>query len=99
MKSITEIQIAPIKPEGGLVAFASFVLDNSLYLGSIGIATKLQGGYRLVYPTKRTGNRDLNIFHPINKAFAQAVEKEVIKRFEDVMKSNDRHDSINPQRR
>ncbi len=98
MERITEIQIMPIKPKGGLVAFASFVLDDSLYLGSVGIATRLQGGYRLIYPTKRTGNRDINVFHPINKAFAESVEHEVIRRFEDVMnKGNDRHNSINPQ--
>ena len=98
MKRITEVQVTPIKPKDGLVAFASFVLDNSLYLGSVGIATRLQGGYRLIYPTKRTGNKDMNIFHPINKAFAQAVKNEVIKHFEDVMnRGNDRYNSINPQ--
>src|SRR3989344_7482670 len=90
---ITEIQIVPIKPHLGLVAFASFVLDNSLYLSSIGIITRPTGGYRLVYPTKKVGVRNINIFHPINKEFAQSVEKEVIKEFEDVMK-NDRYDSF-----
>jgi DNA-binding cell septation regulator SpoVG len=98
MERITEIQITPIKPKDGLVAFASFVLDNSLYLGSVGIVTRPQGGYRLVYPTKRAGTRDLNVFHPINKTFAGLIENEVIKRYEDVMKkSDDRHNSINTQ--
>jgi DNA-binding cell septation regulator SpoVG len=98
MARITEVQVAPIKPKDGLVAFASFVLDNSLYLGSVGIATRLQGGYRLIYPTRRVGDKDINVFHPINRAFAQAVEDEVIKHFEDVVnKNNDRHDCINPR--
>ncbi len=98
MNRITEVQIIPIKPKCGLVAFTSFVLDNSLYLGSIGIVTRPQGGYRLVYPTRQTGNKSMNIFHPINKPFAEVLEHEVIKRFEDVMnKSNDRHNSIDPQ--
>ena len=98
MARITEVQVTPIKPKDGLVAFTSFVLDGSLYLGSVGIATRLQGGYRLIYPTRRVGNKDINVFHPINKAFAQAVEDEVIKHFEDVMnKSNDRHNCINPR--
>ena len=98
MGRITEVRIIPIKPKDGLVAFASFVIDNSLYLGSVGIATRLQGGYRLIYPTKRTGNKSINVFHPINKTFAEAVEHEVLKKFEDVMnKSNDRHNRINPQ--
>ena len=96
MGRITEIQIMPIKPKDGLVAFASFVLDNSLYLGSVGIATRLQGGYRLIYPTKRSGSKDMNVFHPINKAFAEVVEHEVVKRFEEVMnRSDDRHNYPN----
>lgn len=84
--SIREIQIIPIKPQNGLVAFTSFVLDNNIYLGSIGILTRPEGGYRLVYPTKKVGLRNLNIFHPINKDFANSIEREVIAKFEDVMK-------------
>jgi len=91
---ISEIQIVPIKPNNGLVGFASLVLYGGLYLSSIGIFTRLEGGYRLTYPTKKVGNRDINIFHPINKEFAEAIEKAVIKKFEDVMNQNDRHDSF-----
>lgn len=89
---ISEIQITPIKPQNGLVGFASFVLDSNLYLGSIGIITRPEGGYRLVYPTKKLGLRSLNIFHPINRQFAESIEKEVIGKFEDVMKNHDRYD-------
>ena len=92
---ISEVQIIPIKPQNGLVAFASFVLDGNLYLGSIGIMTRSNGGYRLVYPTKKVADRNLNIFYPINKDFAQFIEKEVVKQFEDVMKKYDRHNSFN----
>jgi len=91
---LSEIQIIPIKPQNGLVAFASFVLNKNLYLGSIGIYTRPQGGYRLTYPTKKIANRDINIFHPINKEFAEAIKKAVIKKFEDVMNQNDRHNSF-----
>ena len=92
---LSEIQIIPIKPQNGLVAFASFVLDGNLYLGSIGIVTRPNGGYRLVYPTKKVANRNLNTFYPINKEFAQLVENEVVKQFEVVMKKYDRHNSFN----
>ncbi len=91
---ISEIQIVPIKPQNGLVAFVSFVLDKSLYLGSIGVMTRPQGGYRLTYPTKAVGNRDLNIYYPINKAFAEQIEKEVLSELEQVMNKNDRHNGF-----
>ena len=92
---LSEIQIIPIKPQNGLVAFASFVLDESLYLGSIGIMTRPNGGYRLVYPTKKVAEKNLNIFYPINREFAQLVEDEIVTQFEDVMKKYDRHNSFN----
>ena len=92
---LSEIQIIPIKPQNGLVAFVSFILDESLYLGSIGIMTRPQGGYRLVYPTKKVAERSLNIYYPISKEFAQLIENEVVKQFEDVMKKYDRHNSFN----
>jgi len=93
---ITEIQIIPIKPKEGLVAFASFILDGKLYLGSIGIMTRPQGGYRLVYPTKKVADRNLNIFYPISREFALVIEQEVIKQFEEVMNKYDRHHRFNP---
>jgi|SRR3989344_2739997 len=92
---LSEIQIIPIKPQNGLVAFVSFILDESLYLGSIGIMTRPQGGYRLVYPTKKVADRNLNVFYPISREFALAVEQEVVKQFEEVMKKYDRHNSFN----
>ena len=76
---ITEIQITPIKPKNGLIAFASVILENSLYLGSIGVYTRLDGsGYRITYPTKKIGNKDINIYHPINKETSKLIEKTII---------------------
>lgn len=90
---ITEIQIIPIKPVNGLVGFASFVIDGTLYLGSIGIFTRPTGGYRLVYPTKKLGFQEINVFYPINKAFGQEVENLISGKFDEVMK-DDRHSSF-----
>lgn len=91
---ISEIQITPIKPVNGLVAFASCLIDDCLYLGSIGILTRLNGGYRLTYPTKTVGNKQINIFHPINQESGKLIEKELIKVYEEVMKKHDRHNQI-----
>lgn len=88
---LSEIQIIPIKPNNGLVGFASFVLENNFYLGSIGIFTRPEGGYRLTYPTKIVSNRNINIFYPINKEFACEIEREVINKYEEVMKLKDKN--------
>lgn len=82
---VTEITIIPLKPKGGLVALASCVLDEKLYLGSIGIYTRLSGGYRLTYPNKKVGVNSINIFHPINKEVGDAIEKAVVTKYEELV--------------
>ncbi|MFA6096859.1 MAG: septation protein SpoVG family protein [Candidatus Paceibacterota bacterium] len=84
--TITEIQILPIKPNNGLMAFASVVIDNCLYLGSIGVYKRLDGnGYRITYPTKKVGDKNINIYHPINKEMSKAIEKAIIERVEKLL--------------
>lgn len=84
---ISEINIVPIKPKDGLIAFASVVLDNCLYLGSVGIFTRLDGtGYRITYPTKKIGSKDLNIYHPITKEFGEQIEVDILKKVEEIFK-------------
>jgi DNA-binding cell septation regulator SpoVG len=76
---ISEVNIQLIKPTNGLVAFASVVLDSKIYLGCIGVHQRLDGnGYRLTYPTKKTGNRDFHIFHPIERSMGQRIEQAIL---------------------
>lgn len=91
MQDITEIQITPVRPQNGLIGFASFVYDNRFHFSSVGIYTRLDGGYRLTYPTRKTLSGSTNIFYPINKTIAQKIEDEVIAKFEEVTKKYVRH--------
>lgn len=76
---ISEINIIPIKPIDGLIGFASCVINGQLYLGSLGIHRHLDGmGYRITYPTKRVGTRELNYFHPITKQAGSDIEQAII---------------------
>lgn len=101
MIEVSEIQIIPIKPNNGLMAFASVVIDDNLYLGSIGIHSRIDGsGYRLTYPTKPVGGRDLNIYHPINKNTSEALERAIVNKYKEVMKeTNDRYSSFDAETR
>lgn len=82
---VTEIQIIPVKPKDGLVAFASFIFDNSFYFSSIGIYTRLQGGYRLTYPTRKASTGSLPIFHPISKEVASMIEEAIAAKYEAII--------------
>ena len=80
---ITEIQIELIKPNNGLVGFASLVVDGNIYLSSIAVHKKLNGaGYRLTYPSKGR----LEIFHPIHKEASNQIEQAIFAKLKDVMK-------------
>jgi stage V sporulation protein G len=82
---ISEIEFIPVKPKGGLIGFVSFVLDGKYYVSSVAIYTRLDGsGYRLVYPTKRVGEKNINIFHPINWEVAKAIEEAVTKKVDEL---------------
>jgi len=82
MLSISEVQVVPVKPKDGLIAIASCVLNDGYYIGSIAVYTKLEGGYRLLYPTKHIGDRQLHIHHPINRETGRLIEEAIISRVE-----------------
>ena len=92
---ISEVNISFIKNRDGLIGFASLVINDQLYLSSIGIHKKLNDtGYRLTYPNKFIGNSPINIFHPINREASNAIEEGIFNKLNEVMK-NDRHSSSN----
>ena len=86
---ISEVQVVPIKPSDGLVAFASVVLDESVYLGSIGVHVRPNGTYRITYPAKKIGSRELSVYHPINRDAGQLIEKLVIEKCEEILEGSD----------
>ena len=84
--NITEVQLVPIKPKDGLVAFASVVIDHGIYLGSIGVHTRADGtGYRITYPKKLVSTKQIDIYHPISKSVGQSIERAVITRAQQLL--------------
>jgi DNA-binding cell septation regulator SpoVG len=84
---ITEINIYPVRPKDGLVAFASCLLDGKLSLNSIAIYTRPDGnGHRLVYPAKMLPNGKLiNLFYPIDKTTASIIQQAIISDYENLI--------------
>jgi len=77
--SLSEIQIIPIRPKDGLVAFSSCVLNNQFYIGNIAIHTTLNGNFRLVYPTKILSNgMQVNLFNPITREAGEAMRFAIV---------------------
>lgn len=95
--TIDEVNITPVKPNDGLVAFASCVIDGRIYVGSIGVHKLLDGsGYRITYPSKKIGSHQLNFFHPVTKEMGMLIERAItakcVELFERSDERYDRHD-------
>lgn len=90
---ITEVQIFPIKPRDGLVAFASCIVNGQFYLGNIAIHTRLDGsGYRLVFPAKILPNgKEIQCFHPITREAGDTIHQAIIEQLEALTASITRH--------
>lgn len=88
MPEISEIQIVPVKPRDGLLAFVSFVIGDSYYAGDVALYSRLDGNsIRLVYPMRTLSNgAKVNVFHPIRKDVADEIERQVNEAYEDLMK-------------
>src|SRR5215212_2389081 len=93
---VTEVDIAFVKSKDGLIAFASLVVDDQLYLSGIAIHRKLVGsGYRLTYPTRKVGEAQFSLFHPIRKPIGLAIERAIFEKLKDVMSKHDAgHDRL-----
>ncbi len=91
--TLSEVNLKFIKPRDGLIAFASVVIDDWLYLSGIGVHEKLDGsGYRLTYPTRPVTKQAITLFHPITKDASRAIEQAIINKLKDVMsKANAGH--------
>lgn len=86
---VTEVQIEFVKPNNGLVGFASIVIDDNIYLSSIAIHKRLNlSGYRLTYPSKGR----FNLFHPIRKEASNKIEQAIYAKLKDVMKKIENDD-------
>lgn len=93
MTIISEQNVIPVKPVNGLVAFGNCVINHSLYIGSIGIHKRRDGnGYRITYPTKRIGEQQINIYHPINNEAHEAIESALIEKCREVFEGGAAHD-------
>ena len=78
---ITSVNIVPVSPQKGLVAFASLVLDGVLEIDSIGVYSRLDGkGFRITTPCRKLKNGKLfPYFRPLSLEFEQQILDEISK--------------------
>jgi len=87
---ITEIEVIPIRPQNGLVAFASCAISNAFYVGNIAIYTapNCLFGYRLVFPTKKLASgKQVACFYPFKKDVEEVVTKAIVGKYVELMEN------------
>ncbi len=78
---VSQINISRVKDSNGLIGFANFILDDKLFVGNVGIFTRLDGqGIRLSFPK----TRELHSVHPITKDLGQKITEAVQQRYYDL---------------
>lgn len=85
---ISDIQIVPIQPRNGLVAFVSFIINDSVCIGDVAIHTCLSNseGYRLVYPERVLANgKRVNSVYPINRQAGDTIQKAVTSEYKKLL--------------
>ena len=93
---VSEIEIIPVKPRQGLVAFASCVINDHLYLGNVGIHTRPDGsGYRLVFPVKVLPNgKQIQCVHPVTREAGNLILRAISGKFEALIGSAKRDEDV-----
>ena len=74
---ISDVLIHPVtKTHKGLVAYISFILNNSIKINDVQILTRPnQSGFRLLYPLKEISKGHyISIVYPINKETGEQLE-------------------------
>jgi len=85
--TVSEIQITLIKPRDNLIAFASCVINNHLYIGSIAIYTSpsTPDGFRISYPLRvlHTG-KQIHCVHPISHYAGETIRKAIVNKYKEL---------------
>lgn len=92
---VKNIQFIPIRPNSGLIGFASCEINNQYYLGSLAVYTLLDkpGSYRITYPRIKLISGELvKTFFPISDELDQAISSAISNQVSQLMGSIEKGD-------
>lgn len=77
---INNVKINPIKNEGNVRAYVSFVMDDCFAVHRVRIIDT-NGKLFVAMPSKKNNNRFIDICHPITREFRELVDKTIIENY------------------
>lgn len=92
---ISEVEIFPVKPRNGLIAFASCVINGQIFVGSIGVHTRPDGGVRLVFPLKTIPNgKQIPCCHPITREAGKILLNAITAKLDGISTWDDKNENV-----
>lgn len=85
--NITHLNLTHVSD--GAVGYASFVLNDLLYVSFVAIYKLADGSYTLAYPKYRLGDSLLPVICPHNMEVKRMIEKAVIAKYEELKAQSD----------
>jgi len=95
---IDNVQFIPVRPQSGLVGFASCEIDRKFYIGSLGVYSSLEkpGTYRITFPAKKLHNGELvKIVFPLTEELNEAITKAINLKVQELLDTNLREEVSN----
>ncbi|TET45423.1 hypothetical protein E3J62_07655 [candidate division TA06 bacterium] len=85
--TISEVQILPVRPRDGLVAFACCLLNSQISLNNIAVHVRPDGmDIRLVFPqTILPNGKKVNTFYPITKDAGEKIRHAIQEKYEELV--------------
>lgn len=83
--TISGIRITPVLPNKSLVAFCSFLVNESLFVSDVALhrSPGHSEGYRLVFPDKTLFNgKRVNVIYPVNRETELYLTREIKHEYE-----------------
>jgi len=84
--SVSDVQLRFVEDgKDGLLAWASCVIDDAVYLNNIAIRRGKDGGLMLTYPAKLTAARSrYYLFNPISREASAVLERAILQRLAEI---------------
>ena len=88
-KLVDNIEIMPVLPKDGLIAFCNATYRDEIALNGIAIHTNLsRGGFRLVFPNKHLANgKMVQLFYPLDKEIMGELEDAIFGKYAELLDS------------
>ena len=84
---ITNVILKQIEGKEKLKAIADIVIEDSLVIHNIKLFEKTEGEFSIAMPSRKIGEKYLDIVHPINKETREEFETVIVNKYKESLET------------